>query len=141
MSRQPPKPAARSVLPYVVHWIQFLLRRRPGRTGEHVPERRRAQRVSAAIPVLLYGRLGDEPVHENTETVDVSEYGGLVTVSMNFAYSQTLILTNAQTNQDLPCRVARLFQSEKHETLAGLEFFRHSPSFWDSATENRAALR
>jgi hypothetical protein len=88
--------------------------------------------VSAAIPVLLYGRLADEPFHENTETIDVCEYGGLVTVSADINSSQTLILTNAQTNQDLACRVARLVRTERGQTLAALEFFRHSSRFWDA---------
>jgi hypothetical protein len=88
--------------------------------------------VAAAIPVLLYGRLGDEPFCENTETIDVCEYGGLVTVSADIASSQALILTNAQTNQDLACRVARLVRTERGQMLAGLEFLRHSPRFWDS---------
>jgi hypothetical protein len=88
--------------------------------------------MSAAIPVLLYGRLGGEPFHENTETIDVCEYGGLVTVSGDITDSQTLILTNAQTDQDLACRVARLVRTERGQTLGGLEFLRHSPRFWDS---------
>ena len=93
--------------------------------------------MSAAIPVLLYGRLGDEPFHENTETIDVCEYGGLVTVSAEITSSQTLLLTNAQTDQDLACRVARLVRTERGQTLAGLEFLRHSPQFWDSPKTDR----
>lgn len=124
------------MLRYTVRWINFLFRHqnqpRRARRAEHLPEQRRAKRVSAAIPVLLYGRLGDEPFHEYTETIDVCEYGGLVTVSADLTGSQTLILTNAQTNQDLACRVARLVRTETGQMLAGLEFLRHSPRFWDS---------
>jgi hypothetical protein len=90
--------------------------------------------VSAAIPVMLYGRHGAEPFHVNTETIDVSGYGGLVTVSAGITSSQTLILTNARTNQDLACRVARLVPTGRGQMLAGLEFLRHSPRFWDSAS-------
>jgi hypothetical protein len=99
--------------------------------AEHLPEQRRAKRVAAAIPVLLYGRLGDEPFNENAETINVCEYGGLVTVSADLTGSQALILTNAQTNQDVACRVARLVRIERGQILAGLEFLRHSPHFWD----------
>jgi hypothetical protein len=80
---------------------------------------------------LLYGRLGEEPFHEITSTVDVSAYGGLVTLSTGIAFSQALILTNAQTKKDLACRVARLVQTQSGQMLVGLEFFRHSPRFWD----------
>jgi hypothetical protein len=117
-----------------VRWIKALLRRQgrptPDRGPEHSPERRRAARISAAIPVLLYGRRGDEPFHEITETIDVCEFGGLVTVSADVASSQALILTNAQTDEDLACRVARLIRTDKGQMLVGLEFLRHSPSFW-----------
>jgi hypothetical protein len=95
--------------------------------------------MSAAIPVLLYGRLSDEPFHENTETIDVCEYGGLVTVSEDINDSQTLILTNAQTDQDVACRVARLVRTERGHRLAGLEFLRHSPRFWDSRSQRITA--
>ena len=118
-----------------MRWIKFILRRwgrqRGTRRTEHLPEQRRSKRVAAAIPVLLYGRLVDEPFHENTETINVCEYGGLVTVLADLTGSQALILTNAQTNQDLACRVARLVRTESGQTLAGLEFLRHSPRFWD----------
>jgi hypothetical protein len=90
--------------------------------------------VPAAIPVMLYGRFGDEPFHVNTETIDVSEYGGLVTVSAGVISSQSLILTNVRTNQDLACRVARLVRTDRGQMLAGLAFLRHSPRFWGSAT-------
>jgi len=95
--------------------------------------------MSAAIPILLYGRLDDEPFHENTETIDVCEYGGLVTVSAEITDSQALILTNAQTDQDLACRVARLVRTERGQVLAGLEFLRHSPRFWDTRSRRISA--
>jgi hypothetical protein len=79
---------------------------------------------------MLYGRLGDEPFHVNTETIDVSGYGGLVTVPAGITSSQTLILTNARTNQDLACQVARLVRTDRGQMLAGLEFLRPSPRFW-----------
>jgi hypothetical protein len=119
-----------------VGWIDFLLRHwgRPKRAprAEHLPEQRRSKRVAAATPVVLYGRLGDEPFHESTETINVCEYGGLVTVSADLTGSQALILTNAETNEDVACRVARLVRTDRGQMLAGLEFLRHSPHFWDS---------
>ena len=126
----------RNVLRYTVRWIKFFLRKqgqpRRAQGAGYTPERRRAKRVSSAIPVLLYGRLGDEPFHENTETIDVCEYGGLVKLSADITGVQTLILTNSRTNQDVACRVARLVPTETGQMLAGLELLRHSPHFWDS---------
>ena len=82
------------------------------------------------IPVVLYGRLGDEPFHENTETIDVCQHGGLVAVSVKIMSSQKLIVTNIQTDEDATCRVARLVQAEKGRILAGLEFLEPSSGFW-----------
>ena len=115
-----------------MRWIKFLFHRgqRGTRRTENLPAQRRARRVSALIPVLLYGRFGDKPFHENTETIDVSEHGGLVTTSVKLIGSQKLILTNVQTNEDVACRVARLVQTGEGHTLAGLEFLQPSPRFW-----------
>ncbi len=94
-------------------------------------EKRRAQRVLARMPILVYGRLGDEPFSENTQTLDVSSLGGLVPLAAQVVPSQKLILTNLQTDEDLACRVVRLVPGEKGETLVGLEFLQPSPRFWN----------
>jgi hypothetical protein len=75
----------------------------------------------------------DGPFHENSETIDVCQHGGLVTVSAKITSSQKLILTNAQTNEDVACRVARLVRTERGQTLAGLEFLEPSPRFWGTS--------
>jgi len=99
-----------------------------------VRENRRAVRVRVSLPVLLYGRMGNEPFTETTETINVSAHGGLVPVQSRVNPSQNLILTNLQTNQELKCRVARLVRGKNGALLAGLEFLQHSPSFWGHST-------
>ncbi|MFZ3216673.1 MAG: hypothetical protein WA192_11490 [Candidatus Acidiferrales bacterium] len=96
-------------------------------------DQRRAQRLPIYLPVQVYGRLGDEPFSEHTETINVSACGGLVPISAAVARSQKLILTNLQTGQDLACRVARLIRSERGQMLAGLEFLQSDPGFWRSS--------
>lgn len=93
-------------------------------------EQRRATRVPLAMPVLLYGRMGEEPFQEHTETINVSVNGGLVPVAADVSCSQKLILTNLQTNEELACRVARVTKTPRGTTLAGLEFLQSAPSFW-----------
>jgi hypothetical protein len=93
-------------------------------------EQRRATRVRLTMPVLLYGRNGDEPFQENTETLNVSANGGLVPVSVRIRRHQKLIVTNLQTNEDLACRVVRLAKTERGTTLAAIEFFERAPRFW-----------
>ncbi len=96
-------------------------------------DQRRAQRLPITMPVLVYGRVGEEPFFEPTETINVSARGGLVPISAGVARQQELILTNMQTEEDLLCRVARLIRSERGQMLAGLEFVQATPSFWRAA--------
>ena len=111
---------------------------RSGRDGhKHISgswhDQRRAQRLPITMPVLLYGRVGEAPFFEPTETINVSARGGLVPISAGVARQQELILTNMQTEEDLLCRVARLIRSERGQMLAGLEFVQAAPSFWRAA--------
>jgi len=96
-------------------------------------DQRRAQRLPIYLPVQVYGKLDGVPFSEATETINVSACGGLVPISAGVVRSQKLILTNLQTNQDLPCRVARLIRSERGQLLAGLEFLQSAPGFWRSS--------
>jgi hypothetical protein len=98
--------------------------------GHSLPEQRRARRVLAALPVLIYGQSADEPFQEQTETIDVSARGGLVPITVEVLKSQKLLLTNLQTNEDLACRVARVVRTRDGKTLAGLEFLQPSERFW-----------
>ncbi|MFZ0883321.1 MAG: PilZ domain-containing protein [Candidatus Acidiferrales bacterium] len=93
-------------------------------------DQRRAQRLPITMPVLVYGRVGEAPFFEPTETINVSARGGLVPISASVARQQELILTNMQTEEDLLCRVVRLIRSERGQMLAGLEFMHAAPSFW-----------
>ena len=93
-------------------------------------DRRRECRVQLTTPVFVYGWQADEPFSENTETVNVSASGVLLPLSAKVTPSQELILTNLQTNEDLPCRVCRSIRTEDGKTLAGLSFERTSPTFW-----------
>ena len=135
--------------------LQSILRRWLGHGSESHESRdsrtllldqRRGRRVRAAMHVLLYGRLADEPFQEHTQTIDVSSHGGLFPVTTAVVPSQKLILTNLETNDDLACRVARLIRTEQGETLAAVEFLQPSLRFWGPAVysfghENSTAER
>jgi hypothetical protein len=86
--------------------------------------------VSAAIPVFVYGRAQGQPFSGYTETVNVSAQGGLVTLSVDLERTQTLLVTNLRTNEDLACRVARLVKKDEGQMLVGIEFLWPSPCFW-----------
>jgi hypothetical protein len=97
-------------------------------------EERGATRVPLAMPVLLYGRMGEEPFQEHTETINMSVNGGPVPVTAEVSCSQKLVLTNLQTSEELACRVARAMKTDRGTTLAGLEFLEPAPSFWREPT-------
>ena len=93
-------------------------------------EKRRGQRVPATLPVFVYGRIQGEPFAELTETANISAQGGLVALSVELSRSQTLLVTNLQTNEDLACRVARMVKTKAGKTLVGVEFLHSCPRFW-----------
>jgi hypothetical protein len=93
-------------------------------------ERRRGERVPAAMPVFVYGRAQGQPFSELTETANISAHGGLMQLSAEIEQSQTLLVTNLQTNQDIACRVARIAKQTEGKTLVGVEFLRASSHFW-----------
>jgi hypothetical protein len=93
-------------------------------------DKRRAQRLPITMPVSVYGYVGDEPFAENTESINVSQRGGLVAISVDVSCWQKIILTNLQTDEDLECRIVRLIRSGTGQILAGLEFPDVEPKFW-----------
>ena len=101
-----------------------------GRNAPHYLDQRLAPRISARIPVFLYGHEGDEPFQERSRTINVSARGAFVRVKTEVNYAQKLILTNLETNEDLACRVARLLRTEQGNLLAGVEFIHAEPGFW-----------
>ena len=115
----------------LVATIRWWSRRRQRLSRASMPkDRRRSCRVALATPVFVYGWMADEPFSESTETLNVSAVGGLIELSANVNLSQELILTNLQTNEDMPCRVARSIREGDNKTLAGLDFLEDSPKFW-----------
>ena len=108
-----------------------LVRRIPDGNGlGPLHDKRRAQRLPIAMPVLVYGYVDDEPFAENTESINVSVRGGLVAISANVSCWQKVVLTNLQTDEDLECRIVRLIKSGTGQILAALEFPDVEPRFW-----------
>jgi c-di-GMP-binding flagellar brake protein YcgR len=94
------------------------------------PNRRRNHRVSAFLPVFIYAHSHDEPFVELAVTLNVSASGGLLSLSREVAPSQELLIANTQTNEELPCRIARVIKTHGGSNLVGFEFLRPSPRFW-----------
>jgi hypothetical protein len=93
-------------------------------------ERRRAHRVAASMPVLVYGHFAHSPFAEPATTANVSRTGGLVALSTKVSRFQKLLVTNLQTDEDALCRVTRVVPADDGRTFAALEFLQPSPRFW-----------
>ena len=93
-------------------------------------EKRRAHRVAASMPVLVYGHSAHAPFAEPATTANVSRTGGLVGLSTHVIPFQKLIVTNLQTNEDAICRVARFIRNEDGHNFVALEFLHPAPHFW-----------
>src|SRR5271170_4733947 len=94
------------------------------------PERRRDHRVAAFLPVFIYAHSHDEPFVEHAVTLNVSASGGLLSLSREVAPSQELLVANMQTDEELPCRIARVTKTQAGTVLVGFEFLRPAPHFW-----------
>jgi hypothetical protein len=108
----------------------------PSLKFEPLIERRRAARLPLKMPVFVYGRYsdgnGNEPFSENAETLNVSAVGGLIPLAAKVSVAQKLILFNAESNAELPCRVARTIRTSTGETMIGVEFAQFSAHFWQA---------
>jgi PilZ domain-containing protein len=92
--------------------------------------KRRAHRVSAFLPVFVYGRAHNEPFAEHAVTLNVSATGGFLALDAEVSPAQKLLMANEQTDEELPCRIARIIKTQGGKTLVGFEFLRPAPRFW-----------
>ena len=108
----------------------FLDQKARGAAKSAPAERRSGRRVPVTMPVFIYGRVRDEPFSQRAETSNVSPNGGLLSLSMEIADSQKLVVTNPQTDEDRVCRVVRFAKAEEGKSFVGVEFLQPSPHFW-----------
>ena len=93
-------------------------------------DKRRAHRVAASMPVLVYGHSAHAPFAEPATTANVSRTGGLVGLSTHVIRFQKLVVTNLQTDEDAVCRVARFIRNDDGQNFVALEFVSPAPHFW-----------
>ena len=93
-------------------------------------EKRRAHRVAASMPVLVYSHSAHAPFAEPATTASVSRTGGLIGLSTNVIRFQKLVVTNLQTNEDAICRVARFIQNDDGHNFVAFDFLYPTPHFW-----------
>jgi hypothetical protein len=123
----PPRAAANAALPSAAAPNKIA-----GTAAAPQPSRnkRRAHRVSAYMPVFVYGRAHNEPFAEHAVTLNVSATGGFLALDAEVSPAQKLLMANEQTDEELPCRIARIVKTEAGKTLVGFEFLKPAPRFW-----------
>lgn len=101
-------------------------------TPPEVRERRRSARACVYVPVFVYGYTSsDEPFHQNTNTLQVNENGGLLRLDANVQCGQKLLVMNRVTKEEQECHVVTLAKRLKHADLhVGVAFAKSTPGFW-----------
>lgn len=98
-------------------------------------ERRRSARADTYVPLFVYGYTsGREPFHEDTNSLEVSNNGGLLRLDAPVRGGQKLLLQNKVSHQELECIVVRV---EKHlkRTYIGVAFAEGDSGFWQCRRE------
>ncbi|HKW90089.1 MAG TPA: PilZ domain-containing protein [Candidatus Acidoferrales bacterium] len=93
-------------------------------------ERRRSSRADTYVPLFVYGYTSErEPFHEDTNSLEVSENGGLLRLDAPVRGGQKLLLHNKVSDQELECRVVRVEKLLKR-TYVGVTFEEQESGFW-----------
>jgi hypothetical protein len=95
-------------------------------------ERRRSARASIYVPVFVYGYTSsDEPFHQDTNTLQINDNGGLLRLDANVQRGQKLLVMNRVTKEEQECYVVTLAKRPKHaDVRVGVAFAKSSPGFW-----------
>ncbi len=98
--------------------------------GKSFAAPRRSQRVRIAMSVLVCGADSGKVFEEKTKTITVSANGCLVLLAKSVARGQALKLVNAQTQEELACKVTFHGESREGKSEVAVEFAETAPKFW-----------
>jgi len=95
---------------------------------------RRTQRVLLQIPILVRAQFaGDDPITEETTTLEVNAHGGLIALAMKVKPGQKLVLRNWATAKEQECRVVHIRDKPIGKNEVGITFPFAMPKFWNIA--------
>jgi len=106
----------------------------PGQDKQSVnpADARRTQRVHLQIPIQVRAQFpGDEPITEDTKTMEVNAHGGLLALAMKVRPGQKLILRNWATALEQECRVVHVREKPIGKNEVGITFPFAMPKFWN----------
>jgi diguanylate cyclase (GGDEF)-like protein len=117
---------------------------RDSRAGGKRPERRRSERLSLDVTVVVRGEsIEKQSFQEETFTISASAHGALVLLAKKLALGQRLFLKNPKTQDEIEGRIARLGPPHGGLAQVGIDFLRPAPEFWpvNSLPESWMSLR
>ena len=86
-------------------------------------ERRRNQRASISLPILVYGRSGSgEPFHQETRTLQVGPSGCSFPLNLSVAPDQRLMIISQNKEGEQLARVVYVNAQKPQSTEVGVEF-------------------
>jgi hypothetical protein len=92
---------------------------------------RRSQRVCLNLPITVFREgPGNNVASEETTTLIVNAHGALIHLALTVEIGQLLGIKNAQTMEELVCRVVSLGLDQPGKRDVGVEFEVPSPRFW-----------
>jgi hypothetical protein len=102
------------------------------------PERRRSERVSLALPLVIRGvSLDTKPFQEETFTLSVSAHGALVALTTTVTLGQALFLRNPQTQEEVGAWVTRFGPPRGGSAQVGVELVHPEVEFWSGRPRPR----
>ncbi|MGH9775931.1 MAG: hypothetical protein ACRD50_13400 [Candidatus Acidiferrales bacterium] len=100
-------------------------------TAARIKGQRRSKRLQLEVPLQVYSRLADgTPVRGDSQTLNVNLFGALITLNFAVHVGQTLILTNARTQEERECRVVFVGRERRGIREVGVEFPHPADQFW-----------
>lgn len=98
---------------------------------QNLGERRRSERWTSEVPLLVRGESTKQGVfEEEVLATSLSAQGALIGLLAEVEVGQVLILKNPVNQQELVGYVVRLEPLQRGGALAGIEFSRPAPDFW-----------
>ena len=92
---------------------------------------RRRPRLPLEFPVLIsYRAENGEQTRKNGKTISVCVNGALLALTETIAIGQSLMLTNAKTDEEIEC-IVRSVRQKDEVSHVGIEFATWSPEFWE----------
>lgn len=92
---------------------------------------RRSKRIPLQIRVRVYGHRREKGFfREDTETLNVSANGTLLSLAAPVELGQTVVLMNRTTGEEQECRVAYVNPAGNGKARIALAFRQSAPHFW-----------